>query len=83
MTTHTAQPETGATFEEKIAARVHDVNAKLDAFEAKAKVARTEAEAIAIKGLKTARAEVDATLVALQKSIDDFRKNYTAASDKK
>ena len=83
MTTQTAPPETGATFEEKIAARVRDVNVKLDAFEAKAKVARTEAEAIAIKGLKTARAEIDTALVALQKSIEDFRRNYTAAPDKK
>ena len=83
MTTHTAQPETGATLEERIAARVREVNVKLDAFEAKAKVARTEAEATAIKGLKTARAEIDTALVALQKSIDDFRKNYTAAPEKK
>jgi hypothetical protein len=73
MTTHTA------TFEEKISARIHDVNVKLDAFEAKAKVARTEAEATAVNGLKIARAEVDSALVALQKSIDDFRGKYTAA----
>ena len=31
------------TFEEKIAAGIHDVNIKLDAFEAKAKAGRTEA----------------------------------------
>jgi len=42
MATKDARPETGATFEEKIAARIHDVNLKLDAFEAKAKAARTE-----------------------------------------
>ena len=83
MATHTAQPESGATLEEKIAARIHDVNVKLDAFEAKAKAARTEAEDTAIKGLKTARAEIDAALVALQKSVDDFRKKYTSAPETK
>ena len=45
-----------ATFEEKIAARIHDVT--------------------------TARAEVDAALVALQKSMDDFRAKYTSAAQK-
>ena len=83
MAPQTAHPGTGATVEEKIAARIHDVNLKLDAFEAKAKAARTEAEATAIQGLKTARAEIDAALVALQKSIDDFRKKYTSAPEKK
>ena len=83
MATHTTQPEVGATFEEKIAARIHDVNVKLDAFEAKAKATRTEAEATAIKGLKTARAEIDTALVGLQKSIDDFRTKYTSAPAKK
>ena len=76
-------PETGVTLEEKIAARIHDVNVKLDAFEAKAKATRTEAETTAIKGLKTARADIDAALVALQKSIDDFRKKYTSAPERK
>ncbi len=79
MATHTTQSETGATLEEKIAARIRDVNVRLDAFEAKAKAARTEAEAAAIKGLKVARTEVDAALVALQKSIDEFRNKYTSA----
>jgi predicted DNA-binding protein (UPF0278 family) len=79
MATQNAQPETGATLEEKIAARIHDVNVKLDAFEAKAKAVRTAAEATAIKGLKRARAEIDATLVALQQSLDEFRKKYTSA----
>jgi len=83
MATQTAHPETGATVEEKIAARIHDVNIKLDAFEAKANAARTEAEVTAIKGLRNARADIDAALVALQKSIDDFRKKYTAAPEKK
>lgn len=83
MAIHTAPPETGATFEEQMAARMRDVNVKLDAFEAKAKAARTEAEAIAIRGLKSARAEIDTALVAVQKSIDDFRKKYTAAPEKK
>ena len=83
MATKDARPETGATFEEKIAAHIHDVNLKLDAFEAKAKAARTEAEATAIKGLKAARAEIDASLVALQKSIDDVRTNYTFAPEQK
>jgi hypothetical protein len=83
MATHTGHPDPGATLEEKIGARIHDVNVKLDAFEAKAKAARTEAEATAIKGLKTARAEVDAALVALQKSIDDVRTKYTSAPEKK
>jgi hypothetical protein len=64
-------------------ARIHDVNLKLDAFEAKAKAARTEAEATAIKGLKAARAEVDASLGALQKSIDDVRTKYTSAPEQK
>jgi len=67
------------TFEEKIAAGIHDVNIKLDAFEAKAKATRTEAEATAVKGLKTARAEIDSALVGLQKSIDEFRNKYTSA----
>ena len=82
MTTNTAHPETGATLEEKIAARIHDVNIKLDAFEAKARAARTEAEATAVKGLKAARAEIDTALGALQKSIDDFRKKYTSGPEK-
>ena len=83
MTTHTAQAGTGPTFEEKIAARIHDVNIKLDAFEAKAKATRTEAEATAVKGLKTARAEIDTALVALQTSIEEFRKKYTSAPETK
>ena len=83
MATKDARPETGATFEEKIAARIHDVNLKLDAFETKARAARTEAEATAIKGLKAARAEIDASLGALQKSIDDVRTKYTSASEQK
>ena len=66
------------TFEEKIAAGIHDVNIKLDAFEAKAKAGRTEAEATAVKGLKIARAEIDTALNGLQKSIEDFRKKYTS-----
>ena len=70
------------TFEEKIAAGIHDVNIKLDAFEAKAKAGRTEAEATAVKGLKIARAEIDTALIGLQKSIEDFRNKYTSAPTK-
>ena len=83
MTTQNARPETGATFEEKIAARIHEVNVKLDAFAAKAKATRTEAEATAVEGLKVARAEIDASLVTLQKTIDDFRKQYTSSPEPK
>ena len=70
------------TFEEKIAAGIHDVNTKLDAFEAKAKAGRTEAEATAVKGLTIARADIDAALIGLQKSIEDFRNKYTSAPPK-
>jgi len=66
MATHTTTPGTDLkAYEDKIAARIHDVNARIDQFEAAAKAKRAQAELTAVNGLKTARAGLEQKMANL------------------
>jgi len=70
---------TMATSEDRIAAKIHEVNERIDQFDAIAKSKRTQAEIAAIDGLKTAKAGLDAALQKVEKALEDFRQKYTTA----
>ena len=73
METPNTQPGIGSTlqaYEDKIAAQIHAANARIDEFEAKAKVKRAHGEVDAIDGLKAARQNIERRLVDLKTAGD-------------
>lgn len=104
MATRTTAPEVDLRgYEDKIAATIHEANARIDQFEATARAKRAQAEIAAIDALKTTRekiehklndlhttqaahvarvkSEIDASVVKLEKALEDFRQKYTTPSD--
>ena len=73
---------TMATYEDRIAAKIHEINEQIDRFDAIAKSKRTQAEIAAIEGLKAAKAGLDSALVKAEKALGDFRQKYTAPAGK-
>ena len=66
MAKHTTTPGTDLeAYEDKIAAKIHDLNARIDQFEAAAKAKRAQAEITAVDGLKTARVGLEQKMAHL------------------
>jgi chromosome segregation ATPase len=73
MATPSTDPGTASTleaYESKIAAQIHAANIRIDEFEASAKPKRAQAEVAAIKGLKTARQDLERRLADLKTTRD-------------
>jgi hypothetical protein len=73
MATQDTQPGTESTlqaYEDKIAAQIHAANARIDAFESRAKPKRAQAEIAAINGLKATRQNIERMLVDLKTTRD-------------
>jgi len=69
-----------ATYEDRIAAKIHEINEQIDRFDAIAKSKRTQAEIAAIEGLKNAKTGLDSALVKVEKALEDFRQKYTTTA---